>query len=51
MKMKNLRNAQFLSNVFVNSMTYGRELQCTCMTQEQYARLRQDPRYRKCQSN
>lgn len=28
------------------SLTYGREAQCTCMTQEQYARLRaQDPRY------
>ncbi|XP_069354991.1 protein still life, isoform SIF type 1 isoform X6 [Maniola hyperantus] len=30
-----------------SSLTYGREPQCTCMTQEQYARLRaQDPRYR-----
>ncbi|XP_028031795.1 protein still life, isoform SIF type 1-like [Bombyx mandarina] len=30
-----------------SSLTYGREAQCTCMTQEQYARLRaQDPRYR-----
>lgn len=32
------------------SLTYGgREAQCTCMSQEQYARLRanQDPRYRK----
>ncbi|KAF9415017.1 hypothetical protein HW555_007284, partial [Spodoptera exigua] len=29
-----------------SSLTYGREPQCTCMTQEQYARLRaQDPRY------
>ncbi|CAK1604221.1 unnamed protein product [Parnassius mnemosyne] len=30
-----------------SSLTYGREPQCTCMTQEQYTRLRaQDPRYR-----
>ncbi|XP_047514545.1 protein still life, isoform SIF type 1 isoform X4 [Pieris napi] len=30
-----------------SSLSYGREPQCTCMTQEQYARLRaQDPRYR-----
>ncbi|XP_061377830.1 protein still life, isoform SIF type 1 isoform X6 [Danaus plexippus] len=30
-----------------SSLTYGREPQCTCMTQEQYSRLRaQDPRYR-----
>ncbi|XP_013177571.1 PREDICTED: protein still life, isoform SIF type 1 [Papilio xuthus] len=30
-----------------SSLTYGREPQCTCMSQEQYARLRaQDPRYR-----
>ncbi|KAJ0179886.1 hypothetical protein K1T71_004477 [Dendrolimus kikuchii] len=29
-----------------SSLSYGREPQCTCMTQEQYARLRaQDPRY------
>ncbi|KAG7299495.1 hypothetical protein JYU34_016457 [Plutella xylostella] len=30
-----------------SSLTYNREPQCTCMSQEQYARLRaQDPRYR-----